>query len=259
MDWGAGSYEITAAQLAPASARVLEAAEPRALQRVLDVACGTGNSAIAAALAGADVTGLDLTQRLLDVAAERAADAGVEVSWVRASATDMPVPDAAFDLVLSVFGVIFARPPQAAADELKRVVAPGGRVMLACWASAGAIDGAIGAALRSLEDVLPDDGPRPGPPSPWAGEEGLRELLAPLDVTISDEALTFTEASPQVFNDLWFDRHPMWLSLRDAVPAERYEAARQVSCDALVAGNEARDGTFRAASPWRLVVAEKPA
>lgn len=258
MDWAAGSYEVTAAQLAPVSARLLEVTDPQPLQRVLDVACGTGNFALLAAHEGADVVGVDLTQRLLDVAAARAQAEGVEVSWECASATELPVADAGFHLVVSVFGVIFARPAQAAADELKRVVAPGGQVVLACWATGGLIEAAIGAGLRSLEDVLPEDGPRPGTVSPWSTEDGLRELLAPLDVTLHDETLVFAGDSPEAFNDLWFERHPMWLSLRDQVGPERYEAARKASREALAAGNEARDGSFKGTSPWRLVVATAP-
>lgn len=100
---------------------------------VLDIATGTGTAAIAAALAGARVTALDLAPSQLEVAEMRASEADVAVDWVEGDAEALPFPDASFDAVLSAIGVQFTSHPAAAARELARVVKPGGTVVLCSW------------------------------------------------------------------------------------------------------------------------------
>src|SRR5919199_1651139 len=104
LDWSVGEYERSAHELAPAARHVVELAALAPGERVLDVACGTGNAALLAARAGAVVTGLDAAARLIDVARGRAADAGVEASFVVGDAQALPFEDGAFDAVLSIFG-----------------------------------------------------------------------------------------------------------------------------------------------------------
>jgi SAM-dependent methyltransferase len=137
-------------------------------QRVLDVATGTGNVAIRAAEAGADVVASDLEPAQL--AAGR--DAAPEIDWVEADAAALPFADGEFDVVTSSAGVIFAPDHQAAADELVRVCRPGGTIGLANWTPAGF----IGQLLKTVtKHVPPPAGVRP--PSQWGTEERLRELL----------------------------------------------------------------------------------
>src|SRR5436305_8704641 len=124
LDWSLGRYERTAGQLLPAARLVVERAAPSAGDRVVDVGCGTGNAALLAAARGARVTGVDPAARLLEVARERAAGAGLEAEFVDGDAASLPVGDGEADLVMSVFGVIFALNAAAAVSEMARVCTP---------------------------------------------------------------------------------------------------------------------------------------
>jgi len=148
-DWGAGRYEDTAAQLEPAARAVVQYGAPAAGEHVIDIGCGTGNAALLAAERGAKVTGIDPAPRLLEVAARRAAALGLEAQFVRAEAAALPIEDGAADLVVSVFGVIFAPEPRAAAAEMVRVTAPDGRIVLTAWNPSGAVH-----RFSSIEDRL---------------------------------------------------------------------------------------------------------
>jgi SAM-dependent methyltransferase len=107
-DWGVGHYEHTAAQLLPAARLVVETAAPAGGERVVDIGCGTGNAALLAAQRGATVTGVDPAARLLEVARARAAAERLDATFVVGDAATVPVGDSEADVVLSVFGVIFA-------------------------------------------------------------------------------------------------------------------------------------------------------
>src|SRR5215216_371295 len=122
VDWGAGNYELTAAQLTPVAEVVVARVGIAAGDAVLDVACGTGNAALLAAARGARVVGVDAAPRLLAVARERAAALGVEVELLEGDLAALPVGDGAADVVLSVFGVIFAADPASALREVARVL-----------------------------------------------------------------------------------------------------------------------------------------
>src|SRR5580693_7393464 len=112
----------------PCAARLVKRAGVRAGQRVLDVACGTGVVSVTAARLGAKVTGLDLTPELLDRARHNSKVANVEVEWREGDVEKLPFDDAAFDVVLSQFGHIFAPRPHLAIAEMLRVLKPGGTI-----------------------------------------------------------------------------------------------------------------------------------
>ena len=170
--WGLGNYARMAFRLRPAAARVVAAAGVASGDAVLDVACGTGNAALAAAArGGGPVVGVDLEPLLLDQA--RAAAPEVPVEWRVGDATALPVADAAFDVVVSAFGVMYAADQPAAARELARAVKPGGRVALANWAP-GSFLPAMGAALAPFLPPPPPDG---APPPRWGDEPAARTLL----------------------------------------------------------------------------------
>jgi ubiquinone/menaquinone biosynthesis C-methylase UbiE len=120
IDWGAGHYETTAVQLAPAAAVAVQRASLRPGERVLDLGCGTGNAALLAVRADATVTGVDPAARLLAVARDRAAAEGAQVDFTPGDAASIPLAEASVDAIVSVFAVIFAPDPGAAAAEMCR-------------------------------------------------------------------------------------------------------------------------------------------
>src|SRR6476661_1655572 len=130
MDWGLGRYEDTASALEAASIHVVDLARLVPGERVLDIGCGTGNAALRAAREGAETTGLDPAVRLIEVARGRAAAEGVDADFVVGQAESLPFEDASFDVVLSVFAVIFTADPERAISELLRVLRPHGRALV---------------------------------------------------------------------------------------------------------------------------------
>src|SRR5450755_2913151 len=127
VDWGTGNYEWMATELEPVAKVVVDRAELRPGERVVDLACGTGNAALLAAGCGAQVVGVDAAPRLLGVARERARAREVSVEFCAGDLLHLPVDDAAADVVLSVFGVVFASDPSRAVHEISRVLRSHGR------------------------------------------------------------------------------------------------------------------------------------
>lgn len=141
--------------------------------RVLDVACGTGNIAIPAARSGAVVVGVDIAPNLLDQARARARKEQLDVTFEEGDAEALPFDNAAFDVVLSMFGAMFAPSPGLAAQELARVCRPGGVIAMANWTPVGF----LGEVFRTTGKHV---APPPGVPSPllWGDETAVRERLA---------------------------------------------------------------------------------
>jgi SAM-dependent methyltransferase len=172
--WASGDYpSMVETWLLPLGPRLVEACGIGPGMRVLDVAAGTGNASIPAAMRGADVTASDLTPELLDAGRRRADAAGVQLDWVTADAENLPFEDASFDVVMSAIGVMFAPHHRVAADELVRVCRPGGTIGLLSWTP----EGTIGALFRTMGPFAPPPPPGAQPPPLWGGEDHLRELL----------------------------------------------------------------------------------
>jgi SAM-dependent methyltransferase len=140
--------------------------------RLLDVACGSGNLAIPAARAGAIVTGVDIATNLLEQARARAESEGLTIRFDEGDAENLPYADAAFDVVVTMFGAMFAPRPELVAAELTRVCRPGGRIAMANWTPGGF----IGQMFKITGKHVP---PPPNLPSPvkWGDEETVRERL----------------------------------------------------------------------------------
>lgn len=136
-------------------------------QRVLDVACGTGNQSLPAAQAGADVTGLDIATNLLEQARENAQREGLKIRFDEGDAEELPYEPASFDVVLSMFGAMFAPRPEKVAAELLRVCRPGGLIAMGNWTPGGFVGKMFGITARHVP-------PPPGIPAPllW-GEESV--------------------------------------------------------------------------------------
>jgi len=142
-------------------------------KRVLDVAAGTGNTAIRAAEAGAEVVASDLTPENFEAGRREAAARGVELEWVEADAEALPFGDAEFDAVTSSVGALFAPDHRAVADELLRVCRPGGTVGMINFTPEGLISDFFGA----LAPYMPPPPAGALPPPLWGSEEHVRELF----------------------------------------------------------------------------------
>jgi ubiquinone/menaquinone biosynthesis C-methylase UbiE len=202
--WASGDYAAVAARIAVMAEDLVPAAGLRAGERVLDVASGSGNAAIAAARNGCEVTATDYVPGLLERGRARAAAEGLEVTWAEADAEDLPYADGEFDAVLSVVGVMFAPDQERAAAELVRVCRPGGTIALANWTPTSF----VGGILRTVgKHVPPPAGVRP--PSQWGTEERLRELLgdAVSDLRITRREFVFRFRSPEEFTRFFKDNY----------------------------------------------------
>lgn len=172
--WAAGDYGAIAELIDDHPPRdLLRLVEVQPDQDVLDVAAGTGNIALRAAAAGAEVIGLDLTPELFETARRRAAEYGVNVDWLEGDAEQLPFEDARFDIVLSAFGVQFAPRHAVVARELARVTAPGGQIGLVNWTP----EGMIGEVFKILGRYLPTPPDYASPPPLWGNEEHVRQLF----------------------------------------------------------------------------------
>jgi SAM-dependent methyltransferase len=214
VDWGIGHYESTAEQLLPVARKLVDWARPAPGENVVDVGCGTGNAALLAAERGARVTGVDPAERLLEVARADAAARGLEATFVKGDAASIPLDDGSADLVVSVFGVIFAPDPEAAAAELARVTAGDGRIVLSAWTPGGAIGDAAREARETIGKAL---GTPPGPPPfPWHEQGALEGLFGPhgFEVSLREDTQSFGGPSLGDYIQGELQNHPLWVAGR---------------------------------------------
>lgn len=186
--WSAGDYDRIAAGFRRGARDFVERLGLRRGLDVLDAACGTGNLTIPAAKSGARVTGFDLVPGLLEVAARRAVMDQLWINFDQGSVEELPYADTKFDVVMSMFGVMFAARPERVVAELARVTRRGGRVALANWTP----DGFVGKLLKTHAAYVPAPA---GVPSPlrWGSDAAIRELFgaATWDVSTNVRTLTF--------------------------------------------------------------------
>lgn len=171
--WSKGDFAMVASLVHFPAERLAEALDLVPDERVLDVASGSGNLALAAARrTWGNVVSSDYVPSLLERGRERAAAERLEVEFVEADAQQLPFEDGSFDVAMSIYGAMFAPDHQKTADELLRVVRPGGRIGMGNWCP----DGAVGEMFGTIAKHAP---PPPGVPSPllWGTEEHLRELF----------------------------------------------------------------------------------
>jgi len=201
--WASGDYSAVAAELIPElGPRLVQACGVRDGQRVLDVAAGSGNAAIPAAVAGADVTAADLTPELFEAGRAAAAHRGVTLDWVEADAEAMPFDDDSFDVVMSCVGAMFAPHHQATADEIVRVARPGGTIGMINWTP----DGFIGNLFATTKPYAPPPPPGASPAPMWGDEDHVRELFGDkvTDLAVRRETVLMDHcATPQEFREYW--------------------------------------------------------
>ncbi len=217
MEWGDGRYEVIAEQLLPAAELVVDLVGELDGKTVVDVGCGTGNAALLAAEGGAIVTGIDPARRLLDVGAAEAKRRGLDVTFEVGDAASIPVPDASANLVISVFGAMFASDAKAAAAELARVRAPQGRILLAAWVPEGPIFRAVRLGRQMVAEVL--EQPPASPPFLWHDQDALSDLFEPhgLRVSLEEHGISFSASSAEYFADREGENHPMAVAVRPAL------------------------------------------
>ncbi|MEU3293882.1 methyltransferase domain-containing protein [Streptomyces longwoodensis] len=253
--WAQGDYPTVAAELIPELGGVLvEACGVRPGDRVLDVAAGTGNVAVPAALAGADVVACDLTPELLETGRALAERRGARVRWQEADAEALPFDDATFDTVLSCVGVMFAPHHQRAADELLRVCRPGGTVGLLSWTP----EGFLGRMLATMKPYAPPPPPGAQPPPLWGDPQHVGELLGDRVTAVRAERRTVVVdrfATPEEFRAYFKERYgptiAVYRSLADD-PARVAALDRDLADLARGHGLGAEDG--RTAMEWEYLL-----
>jgi SAM-dependent methyltransferase len=216
-------------------------------ERVLDVACGVGNAAVAAARHGAVATGLDIAELAIEQARERARSEGLVIGFNVGDVEAMPYDIGSFDVVLSMFGVMFSSHPEQAAAELARVCRSGGLIVLANWPP----DSLIAQLFRTVTRYVP---PPPGsPPFLWGQEESVRRWLGPfvteLELRRQPYALRFPFTPGRAAEAIGESIGPVRQALAALDAARR--AALQADIEQLfTAQNRATDGSTNIPSEY---------
>jgi SAM-dependent methyltransferase len=206
--WGLGDYTSLAERLMPASHALLEAVEPVADKRVLDVAAGTGNAAWLAAERGARVTACDLSPQMVRLGRERT---GPRVDWLEANAEELPLPAGSADVALSAFGVIFVPRPEVALAQLRRVLVPGGVLALTAWTNDGFM-ARMSAVMRSFLPPSATGGPDS---TAWGEESQLRAWLRQgfASVEVWRRSLPWHFDSPERMTAFFKEHSPVHVAL----------------------------------------------
>jgi SAM-dependent methyltransferase len=253
--WASGDYAAVGSRFPLIAELLCEAVDLRAGERVLDVACGNGNAALAAARRFCQVTGVDYVPELLERARRRAVAEGLDVAFEEADAEHLPFPDGTFDAVLSTCGAMFAPDQERTAAELLRVCRPGGRIGMINWTP----DSYVAALFQTIGRYVP---PPPGlrPPVQWGSEERLRELFGP-DVTISAPRRSFGWRFPSAEHQVEFFASFYGPANRAvaAVPADRASDLKAEMWEAVRRFDVSDDDTLVLRMDYLEPVIRKPA
>ena len=183
--WATGDFHEIARQVMTVSEALCQAVDPHPGQRVLDVACGSGNAALAVARRYCDVSGIDYVAALVERAKTRANAEGMHIDFRVGDAQALPFADGSFDVVLSVFGVMFAPDQEKAASELLRVCRPGGRIGLCSWMPTD-----FGGEFFAIHARYVSPLPGVKPPVRWGTDSVLMELFGAGTTSVKSERRT---------------------------------------------------------------------
>jgi ubiquinone/menaquinone biosynthesis C-methylase UbiE len=254
--WAGGNFAKAGAEQVVVGELLARAVDIHPGERVLDVAAGSGNAALAAARRGARVTATDFVPSLLEVAAQRAEVEGLELETQEADAQALPFADGSFDVVLSTFGVIFAPDQARAAAELLRVCRPGGRIGLTAWTPTSLV--------AATQAVVARAGSAPAVPGlrssyEWGTEDRVRELFGDRIARLDTTVLSTDMCAPSPAARVAFARAHLGPT---KATFERLDAAAQEAlAEELEACfqrfNRATDGTLVAPSDYLEVVATR--
>ena len=239
--WASGDYHMIGTQILLASEQLIESLDVHSTDRVLDVATGSGNAALAAARRSCEVVGIDYVPSLLERARERAIAEGVQAQFEDGDAEAIPFEDDSFDVVTSVFGSMFAPNQEAAASELARVTRPEGKIGLVTHTP----EGYIGNVFKVIGKHVP---PPAGLRSPiqWGTEDRLRELFgdAIAELHVEKRHMTFRYRSPQTWVDYWRRYYGPTLKAFETVGEEGHAALEADLLENIARFNRADDGTM---------------
>ena len=239
--WSSGDYHMIGTQIVIVSELLIEALDVHSTERVLDVATGSGNAALAAARRGCTVIGIDYVPELLERARLRAAAEGVVAKFIEGDAEALPFEDASFDVVASIFGAMFAPDQDQTARELARVCRPGGRIGLVAHTP----DGFIGNLFKVIARHVP---PAAGLRSPiqWGTEERLRQLFGDRihEIRVQKRHIIWRYPSPTAYVQYWRRYYGPTLKAFEAVGEAGRDGLEGDLLDLIARFNRADDGTM---------------
>jgi SAM-dependent methyltransferase len=253
--WSAGDYPSASRQIEDVGTTTVDRAGIAADETVLDVACGAGNATIPAAKSAAKTTGLDITPELIEAGKKRAAEEGVEIEWIEGDAQDLPFDEGSFDVVLSVFGCMFAPDHRKTAEELVRVLKPGGRMVVAAWRP----EGNVGRMFGTIASHMPAPPEGFQPPPLWGSEDHIREIFGGLPIELELEPTTVefaADSADDFFAEFERDLPPIVMAKAGLEPEGKWEALRTDLKELYDDTNESDDG-FRASQEYVLIKGTK--
>jgi SAM-dependent methyltransferase len=255
--WSLGDYRDLARYLQPHAEALAATIAIQPAMRVLDVAAGNGNFAIAAAQRGAQVTASDLTPKMIELGRARTAAEGLHIDWLEADAEQLPFPDNHYDVVASVFGAMFAPRPERVVAELFRVAKPGGVVAMANYARAGFL-GSFSELLVGYS-LAPPGGAELPSPFAWGDPAEVQRRFAGKASSLRLEPRTVRFAFPSVGAGFafWERTNPPLMALKTTLPPERYQQLQTEAAELMRGMNSATDGSLVLDSEYLSVVAHK--
>lgn len=254
--WGVGNYQAVAELIWDVGEWLVERMAVGEGEIVLDVGAGTGNAAIRAAQAGATVCACDIARPLLDQGSDLAAAAGVQVEWIEGDAEELPFPDAAFDVVLSIFGQMHAPRQARAAAEIARVTRPGGRFGLCSWVPGGFTDLLLDDINAHLH-LQPYDSP-----SRWGNPEVVRELFAshPIALEFEVRPIAIDYPGPEQAVEFYAERLGPLARVKQALVAEkRWEPLRRALVERFAAHGSPSEAGIRIDDSYLLAAGTRTA
>lgn len=253
--WAQGNYPEVAKMLTPAAEALVEACGVGPGMRVLDVAAGNGNVAIAAARRGASVVASDLTPELVEKGRARSEAEGLSIEWREADAEDLPFGDDEFDVVTSAFGAMFAPRAAHTAGELLRVTKPGGKVGFTSWSK----DGHTGQTLAIASKYMPPPPEGVDGPLSWGDEDTARARFEPRAsaVEVTRGVVPWRYDSIDEWEEWGETNVPPIVVAKQLLPPETFAELRAENKAVSERSNMATDGTVAVDSEYLLVVATK--
>ena len=252
--WSSGDYALLGGNLTIVSENLCEAVDMRAGQQVLDVATGSGNTAMAAARRWCEVTGIDFAVSLLERARERAAVERLPITFFEGDAENLRFPNESFDVVLSTFGVMFAPNQAQAASELLRVCRHGGKIGLTNWTP----NSFLSQMPRLISKYIP---PRVPVPSPflWGTEEHLRALFheGAASLQITKRNFMFRNRSPQHYVEMFRYHFGPVMTAFNALDSAQQDALARDMLEGVSSRNQSRDETLVMPNEYLEIVVTK--